>query len=128
MPAKPTKPDTIVLVHGFWVTPRSWEGWIARYEALGYRVIAAVDGSEALQRCTSEVTLVLTDVVMPAMSGKELVEHLTRRMPALRVLYMSGYAANAIVDRGVLEAGTQLLHKPFTPVELARKVRAVLDG
>ncbi len=96
--------------------------------ALGYRIIAASHGAEALELCTSEVSLVLTDVVMPAMSGSDLVAQLTQRLPGLRVLYMSGYAANTIVHRGVLEPGTQLLQKPFTPVELARKVRAVLDA
>jgi CheY-like chemotaxis protein len=64
---------------------------------------------------------------MPGMDGRQLAEKLTTLQPGLRVLYMSGYTGEAIAEHGVLEHGTQLLQKPFTPDALARKVREVLD-
>jgi DNA-binding NtrC family response regulator len=69
----------------------------------------------------------LTDVVMPEMSGKDLVDSISGRRPGMKVLYMSGYTPDAIVHQGVLEPGTHLLQKPFTPSALASKVREMLD-
>jgi CheY-like chemotaxis protein len=97
---------------------------------LGYRVIEATDGADAVRLSESyadTIDLLLTDVVMPEISGKQLVEKMTVLRPAIKVLYMSGYTANAIVHRGVLDPGTNMLQKPFTPDALARKIRAVLD-
>jgi DNA-binding NtrC family response regulator len=74
------------------------------------------------------IQLVLTDVVMPSMSGRDLVRKLTAKYPHLRVLYMSGYTDNVIASGGVLEPGLAFLQKPFTPVALAQKVREVLDA
>ncbi|HEV8124480.1 MAG TPA: response regulator [Gemmatimonadales bacterium] len=95
----------------------------------GYVVLEAANGQEAL-RLVSEHTgpldLVLTDVVMPGMSGPEMAERLSREQPGLRVLYMSGYADEAIGRHGVLETGVQFLQKPFTPQDLAQRVREVL--
>ena len=70
----------------------------------------------------------MTDVVMPGMNGRVLAEQLLPRQPGMRVLYMSGYTDSFIAGHGVLEAGTHLLHRPFTDEVLIRKVRQVLDG
>jgi two-component system, cell cycle sensor histidine kinase and response regulator CckA len=99
--------------------------------AAGYRVLAAAGGAEALQlveRDPGTIQLLLTDVVMPGMSGRVLAERLASIRPGIKVLYMSGYDDDALVHHGVLEEGVQLLGKPFSPAELARKVREVLDA
>ncbi|MFO8070897.1 MAG: ATP-binding protein [Polyangia bacterium] len=100
-------------------------------EAAGYRVLTAANGDEALlvsARHAGDIHLLFTDVVMPRMSGKALAKALSKARPAIEVLYMSGYADDAIVHHGMLDAGTQFLAKPFTAAELTRKVRAVLDA
>jgi CheY-like chemotaxis protein len=100
-------------------------------EARGYTVLEAGHGADALLRGEGEpgpIDLLVTDVVMPAMSGRELAKRLTAARPAMRVLYMSGYTDDAIVNQGVLEPGMALLQKPFTPDALAGKVREVLDA
>jgi len=71
--------------------------------------------------------LLLNDVVMPGMDGKELYEKLAESHPGLKALYMSGYTADVIAHRGILDKGVQLIQKPFTVKGLAAKVRAVLD-
>ena len=99
-------------------------------ESAGYRPIVAANGSEALLECEgheAKVRLLLTDVVMPKMSGKELAERLEKLSPGLRVLYMSGYTDNAIVHHGMLDAGTHFIAKPFDAASLLKKVRQVLD-
>ena len=75
-----------------------------------------------------EVDLLFTDVVMPDMNGRQLADEARRRKPALKVLFTTGYTRNAIVHNGVLDPGVQLISKPFTLDQLARKVAAVLDG
>ena len=96
----------------------------------GYTVLAAASGGEALHICERQhasVHLVLTDVVMPDMGGKELANHLKHLHPHLRVLFMSGYTREAILDRGVLDRGTHFISKPFSPGDLRMVVRQVLD-
>ncbi|MGB8932289.1 MAG: PAS domain S-box protein [Anaeromyxobacteraceae bacterium] len=96
----------------------------------GYKVLAAAGGRQALDllACLDQpLHLLLTDVVMPDVSGKEVAGAANRLRPAPRVLYMSGYANDAIAHHGVLEPGVELLAKPFTPSGLLARVRAVLD-
>ncbi|MFO1059823.1 MAG: ATP-binding protein [Dongiaceae bacterium] len=95
---------------------------------LGYRVIAATDAAEALARLAEEpVTALLTDVGLPGPSGRQLAEAARQRRPGLPVLFMTGYARNAIVHNGMLDPGVQLLTKPFTAEGLARKLRETID-
>jgi two-component system cell cycle sensor histidine kinase/response regulator CckA len=96
----------------------------------GYAVLEAESGREALRIASSfsgPIHLLLTDVIMPGMGGKQLAEQLTSLRPATRVLYMSGYSNDGIVQSGILESGALLLEKPFTREILLRKVRQVLD-
>lgn len=96
----------------------------------GYRVLEANGGQEALsasERHEGKIDLLLTDVVMPEMSGRELAEQLTKRRPGLEVLYMSGYTDDAMVRHGVAEHREALLAKPFDPGKLNQRVREVLD-
>ena len=98
--------------------------------AAGYTVLTAGNGEEALVTCAQQVGdihLLLTDVVMPRMSGRVLAQELSKKRPTVKVLYMSGYTDDAIVHHGVLDAGMQFLTKPFTAENLTRKVREVLD-
>jgi len=99
-------------------------------EKQGYRVFMAKQGNDALSLCEKHdepIHLIVTDVVMPGMSGRKLAERLKETHPEMKVLYMSGYTDNAIVHHGVLEPGIQFLQKPFTVESLSRKVREVLD-
>jgi CheY-like chemotaxis protein len=95
----------------------------------GYTVLVAANGHEALQygaQHDGPIHMLLTDVVMPGMSGRELADRLARIRPAIHVLYMSGYTDEALSHHGVLDPGTALLPKPFTPHGLIQKVREVL--
>ena len=93
---------------------------------LGYEVFEASSGEEALSVADNlerPIDLLVTDVVMPGMSGRELAELLTVARPTTRVLFMSGYTEEAIVHHGVLGGEAEFIGKPFTPQELAQKVR-----
>jgi two-component system, cell cycle sensor histidine kinase and response regulator CckA len=98
---------------------------------LGYEVIEAADGEEAVraaQTSTRPIDLMITDVIMPHLGGREAVERIRESRPELRVLFVSGYTDDAIVRHGVLQAEMPFLHKPFTPPMLAKKVREILDA
>jgi signal transduction histidine kinase len=100
-------------------------------EQAGYDVLDARGGDEAIRLChelPGPIHLLLTDVVMPETSGKEIAECLAKLRPSTRVLYMSGYTDDAIVHHGVLDSDVEFIQKPFTPLALARKVREVLDA
>jgi two-component system, cell cycle sensor histidine kinase and response regulator CckA len=99
-------------------------------EPEGYTVLTAADGEAARAIVTSHtgpIHLVVTDMVLPGMSGSAVAAWVTERRPGIRVLFMSGYTDDAIVHHGVLEAGMHFIEKPFTVLGLARKVRQVLD-
>jgi signal transduction histidine kinase/CheY-like chemotaxis protein len=100
-------------------------------ERLGYRVTSAAGGQAGLDLVRAggdPIGLLLTDVVLPDMSGRDVFERLSALQPGLRVLYMSGYAGEVISTHGVLEEGVQFIQKPFAPQSLARKLRQVIDA
>ena len=97
----------------------------------GYRILTAATGEDAISVASQEqgpIHLLLTDVVMPGISGRQLAESLTAYRPEVKVLYMSGYTADLMADHGVLESGISLLEKPFTKESLLLGVRRVIDS
>jgi two-component system cell cycle sensor histidine kinase/response regulator CckA len=126
--ACPSGVETILLVEdekSIRVTTRLF------LEAVGYTVLAAADPEEALHlaaKHAGEIHLLLTDVVMPGLSGRDLARHLMEQRPKLKCLFMSGYTANVIAHRGILDQDTHFLAKPFSRDNLASKVREVLAG
>jgi CheY-like chemotaxis protein len=100
-------------------------------EGLGYTVLAASSGDRALALASEhagEIDLLLTDVVMPQMSGHELADRLSESQPGLKILYVTGYSDDVILKRGVEAGKAALVQKPFSSESLARGVRAVLDS
>ena len=120
--ASPVGSETVLLVEDEDIVRRLTAEML---ESQGYRVIAAAGPDEALE-VTEPYDLLLTDVVMPSMTGPELAERLVERRPGVGVLFMSGYSAAAVADRSALIA--DLLEKPFTIEQLACKVREALDA
>jgi len=101
-------------------------------EKNGYKVLEAHNGEEALRivqgRNGNPIHLVVTDVVMPGMNGRQLAERLVSLQPKIKVLYMSGYTDDAIVHHGVLDPGIAYIQKPFIPDAFAHKIRQILDA
>jgi two-component system cell cycle sensor histidine kinase/response regulator CckA len=96
----------------------------------GYNVLDAAHGGEALSICQNHegpIDLLVTDVVMPVLGGRELVDRIVLLRPEIKVLYVSGYTEDAVVRNGIYSDKVQFLHKPFAPAALADKVREVLD-
>jgi two-component system, cell cycle sensor histidine kinase and response regulator CckA len=98
----------------------------------GYQVLEARDGRNAIEiaeQYPGSIGLLVTDVIMPRMGGRELSENLASLRPDLKVLFMSGYTDDQLLQRGVLQSGSgNFLEKPFTPEALANKVREVLEN
>lgn len=98
---------------------------------LGYTVLFASTPGEAIrvaQAHAGEIHLLVTDVIMPEMNGRDLAKHLSSARPGLKHLFMSGYTANVIAHHGVLDAEVQFIQKPFSTEDLAIKVRKTLDN
>jgi CheY-like chemotaxis protein len=124
----PRGSETVLLVEDFGDV-RKLESTILR--GAGYTVLEAQDGIEALgvsKRHAGSIHLLVTDVVMPKMSGRQVADLMISERPDVKVLYLSGYTNDAIIRHGVEQAGTALLQKPFTATTLANKVRQVLDS
>jgi two-component system, cell cycle sensor histidine kinase and response regulator CckA len=120
--------ETILLVEDQDEVRRVAHAILRRY---GYHVIDARNAGEALLTCERHprtIHLLLTDVVMPQLSGRELAERLAAVRPDMKVLYMSGYTENVIVHHGILDSGIAYLQKPIVPELLGRRVREVLDS
>src|SRR3989337_2981858 len=99
-------------------------------ESNGYRVLEAGDGAKAIELAEQHrgpIHLLLTDVIMPGMNGRQLAEHLASRYQEMRVIYTSGYTDNVVVSHGVLQPGTAFIEKPFMREALLTKIREVLD-
>ncbi len=100
-------------------------------QSLGYTVLAASSPGDAILLCEThpgKIHVLVTDVVMPTMNGKELKERLARIKPDLRTLFMSGYTANTVTHRGIVDADLCFIQKPFTREALASRIREALQG
>jgi two-component system cell cycle sensor histidine kinase/response regulator CckA len=100
-------------------------------QRLGYTVLPAPGGAEALEISRTfpgHIALLLTDVVMPNMSGRQLADILYETRPGMKVLYLSGYTENTVIHHGVLEPGVEFLPKPFSREVLSSKIRQILKS
>ena len=125
VPVEPTG-GTVLLVEDDEAVRRTLA---AMLDALGFAVLVAAEWREALslaERKDLTIDVLLTDVVMPELSGKELCERVRVLRPRLPALYMSGYTADAVAHHGILEDGVQFIQKPFTMDDLARAIRTAL--
>ncbi len=104
--------------------------WVEALERLGYKVMHASNGEEAVESAKAHaerIDLLLTDIVLPGINGRELADNLLRIHPEMKVLFTSGYTENAIVHQGVLDEGVDFIGKPYSPSVLAKKIREVLE-
>lgn len=123
----PTGNETILLVED---EPGILEMTRTMIEQKGYTVLSAASPAAAVQMgrdCTDRIHLLITDVIMPEMNGRDLAEQMRSLFPDIRVLFMSGYTANVIVHQGMLDKGVDFLQKPFSTNDLALKVRQVME-
>ncbi len=123
----PTGDETILLVED---EPGILEMTRTMLEQKGYTVLSAASPAAAVQMgrdCTDRIHLLITDVIMPEMNGRDLAEQIRSLFPDIRVLFMSGYTANVIVHQGMLDKGVDFLQKPFSTNDLALKVREVME-
>jgi DNA-binding response OmpR family regulator len=100
------------------------------FEGQGYRVIAAGDGEEAVEKFREnmeDVSLILLDVIMPKKNGKEILEEVRMMKPGMKLIFISGYTANIMHEKGIFEKDMDFITKPFLKDDLLRKVREVLD-
>ncbi|HEY6936939.1 MAG TPA: ATP-binding protein, partial [Terriglobales bacterium] len=120
--------ETVLLVEDEDAVRESEREYLEQH---GYTVLAAPNGPAALElaaSCGREIHLLVSDVVMPGMSGSELGQELQAQRPGLKVLYVSGYAENTVMQHGLAELGSRFLHKPFTLKALTAKIREVLQA
>jgi DNA-binding NtrC family response regulator len=99
-------------------------------DGLGYTVLIAGTPAEAIdlaENQTGKIHLLITDLIMPEMNGKELAEKIRKTRPAMKCLFMSGYSANVVAERGMLDEGIQFIEKPFSMKDIAAKVRTTLE-
>jgi CheY-like chemotaxis protein len=95
----------------------------------GYRVLVAASGDEALALCENlrtPIDVLVTDVVMPGMGGKELATYIAARYPTIKILFITGYTDDEILRKGILDEGRAIMLKPFSPEDLLRKLREIL--
>jgi two-component system, cell cycle sensor histidine kinase and response regulator CckA len=119
--------ETILLVEDDAAVRAVAERSLARF---GYAVLSAERGEDAVAIAESHdgtIDLLLTDIMMPGMNGVEVASAIAKARPGILVFFMSGYADQDLVRRGLLEPGTHFLQKPFTPQELAIRIRSILD-
>ena len=124
----PTGNETLLLVEDEAAVRSSARRILERH---GYAVVEARHGREALrilEEGERAIDLVLTDLVMPEMGGREMVERLRARHPTMKVLFMSGYTERAVTSDGPMPPGTGFVEKPFTAEQLVRRTREILDG
>lgn len=123
-----TGKETVLVVED---QPEVRKFMVQALEVRGYRVLAAADGEEALEisrQFSEEIHLLVTDVVMPRMDGRELSDQISAARPGIKILYTSGYTDNVILRKGILGAGMNFLAKPFPAEALSAKVRNTLDS
>ena len=123
-----TSPMTILVVED---EKQVRELVVEMLNSTGYNVIEAHNGKTAIELYKNnreEIQLILTDVVMPEMNGKRLVEILSDLKKGTKVLYMSGYTDNAIDEQGILDSKTHFIQKPFSPMDLLKKIQTVMNS